>query len=73
MLFAQKQRREIISKIIGTMKLAKKNGLVISENKLISEICINYGSTKRKAKEYIDNLIELEEIKRTDEGLVYNG
>ena len=57
MLFAQKERMKVISKIKATIAQCDSAGLTVNKDKLISEICINQGSTKIKAREYIDDII----------------
>ena len=70
MIWAQRQRLEIINKLKSTFVEASARNLAIDENALISEICSTYGSTIRKAKEYIANLIFSGFIQRKEFGLV---
>ena len=54
MSYAQKRRKEIIDKIVNTLDRVKKEGLDIDRNGLMSQICMEFGCTKRKANEYLD-------------------
>ena len=70
MLFAQRQRKEIIDKLRNTFVEADRLGLIVDEKKALAEICVTYGSTLRKAKEYIQELLDLGFIERTELGLI---
>ena len=49
----ERQRRNIIEKLIATFAVAREKGIEINESLLIKEICRTHGVTERKAKEYI--------------------
>ena len=72
MLYAQKQRKMLMDKLRETFIEAAKKDLVIDEKGLLSEICMNQGSTLRKAKEYLNELLNIEFIERISQGLVLN-
>lgn len=55
------RRKFIISRIKATLSTAKEKGLVIDEDKLVNEICLEYGCSRRTALEYIKSA----KIKRT--------
>lgn len=69
MLFAQEQRLKIINRLKETFRTAHSRGLSLNRTKLTAQICVNYGSTRRKAKEYIDDLLAAEFIVEGKEGL----
>lgn len=48
------RRKDIIGKIIATMKRAESLGVIIDDNKFINEISSEYGCSQRKAKEYLE-------------------
>lgn len=54
MVYAQEQRREIISKIIATLEKCKEEDLELDELSLISEIMLEHGATRKTAKTYIE-------------------
>jgi len=56
MIWAQKQRMQILDSIKNIFIEADKKELGIDKEKLIIDISINFGSTRRKAIEYITTL-----------------
>lgn len=70
MFWAQRQRQLIMDKIKNTFVQAAKQGLFLDEQRLISEICMTHGSTSRKAKEYIQELLDFGFIERKESGLI---
>ena len=57
MLFAQQQRMKVMQKIRRTFINADKIDKGIFEGQLVAQICGEFGSTERKAKEYIQELL----------------
>ncbi len=68
MIWAQKQRMQTIETIKSTF--VKANDIPIDEEKLISEIMLQFGTRKQKAKEYINDLLFSKFIKRVDTNLI---
>ena len=58
-------------KIISTIKYASSQYIGVSRKKIEAEICIDSGLTRRKAKEYVDLLIDANRIKEQDGELWY--
>ena len=57
MLFAQQQKLNIIEWIKTVFNLSYEKDSCIAKDKLIAEICMKFGSTRKKAEEYIRDLI----------------
>ena len=66
---SQRERKDILKKIMKSFIEADKQGTGIDMNKLISEICMSNGVTIKKAKEYIDTLINAELIEQDSLGI----
>lgn len=67
MLYAQQQRLNVMNRIKGTF--IKYPERIIDKQKLISEIGNMFGSSRKKAAEYIRELLDAEFIIETLEGL----
>lgn len=52
----EKQRKEIIERLKSTFRVASEKDILIKREKLIYEICMNYGVTRMKAVEYLNVL-----------------
>ena len=63
----EKGRLRIINKLKQTFLDANKQGVGIDKEKLVLELCLNYGVTRKKGLEYIQILIDskfiVEELK----------
>lgn len=57
MHFLQKERIKTVNKIKETIVSADNKGLKVNKKLLIAEICVTEGAAKRKAEEYINDLI----------------
>lgn len=57
MLFAQQQKLNVIEWIKSIFNLSYEKDTCISKDKMIGEIIMKFGSTKKKAEEYIRDLI----------------
>jgi len=57
MSYAQQQRLLIIDKIRATFLKAHEKGLVLLKSDVISAICMQHGSSRRTAEQYISDLI----------------
>ena len=53
MVWAQDQRRNLIAKVMATLRKVKKEDLILDKEALIAEIMGWCGSTKKKAEEYV--------------------
>jgi hypothetical protein len=60
-----KRKRIILNKIVITLQDADALGAKVVKDKLISSVCIEYGSSRRKVLEYIKDLINVGRIKET--------
>jgi hypothetical protein len=69
MHWAQKQRFELITKIKNTFIEAATKGIMIDRKKFTAGICDENGVTRRKANEYIQDLLDLDFIIETEQGL----
>jgi len=74
--YAQDERKMILNQIKNTfaeiqLKINKdpKTAFGVEEDKLISQICLEYGNSRRTAKEYISDLINANFIERNQYGL----
>lgn len=65
----EKKRRQMISRILYSIQAASNEKRGVDEKKLIALICIENGVTMRKAKEYIDLLIDSEKVLLKEDGL----
>ena len=69
MLWAQKQRLEIMNKLRNYFIHADKLGQGLNRNKVISGLCSEHGATRRKACEYIQELLDSGFIEEDSLGL----
>lgn len=53
MVWAQEQRKEIVKKVISSLRLLQESELELDKEGLIATVMAEYGSTRRKAAEYI--------------------
>ncbi len=66
----EKTRREILERLRATFLRADETGAEISYKKLASEICVFYGFTEVKAREYIRILIDSNFIEQCGDTLI---
>ena len=66
----KRQRIERINKIRDMIKLASKQGKEVNYNKIVAIICLEEGMARRTIKEYIDLLIDSEELIQEGENLI---
>ena len=66
-----KQMMRIVKadRIMASVKKAKEKGVLIDEKKLVSMMCLEFGSGKRYIKEIMDDLVNVGKIKRKDGGI----
>lgn len=60
----EKKRLQILNELRKAFYEAEKKDEGIKESVILSEICMNYGVTKRKAQEYVQVLIDAGFIER---------
>jgi hypothetical protein len=72
MIYAQKQRLEKLHDILLMISEYSLKSIGLEESKLISLICFRHGATAKKAKEYIQDLINVDKIfKAEKDGLIW--
>lgn len=69
MVWAQKERVRIIESIKDRFIEASKKDMGLNKERLIADICMTHGSTRRKAQEYINDLKMWRFIEEDDMGL----
>jgi len=49
----QEERRKIINQLSATIKKVFESGLSVDKEKLLNEVCFNFGFARRTALEYL--------------------
>ena len=65
----EKTRKMILEKLKNTFISAGSRRESIDKNKLVSELCMTHGCTKKKALEYLQVLIDAKFIREDEWGL----
>jgi len=59
------RRQTILNKIVITLNQADKLNTKIPKNALIAEVCLEFGSSRKKVMEYIKILLDSKRVKET--------
>ena len=68
----EKTRKMILEKLKNTFIKTGFRQESINKNKLVSELCMLHGCTKKKALEYVQVLLDAEFIREDEFGLWFN-